>query len=168
MPRNGLCYGRRMDRINVSVFTNDEGSMDGVDGLALLLKAQVPGAITGASGRPGASDFTVEVDRGVVDQRLRQSHPARCPMLFGCTLYTDNDRLSKMCSPSSPVTSEETWNREFPGLMAAASEAIKRLSERDLKAEEIFVLEGKVRVMTSKHFGRRDSGWVAIDPSAVA
>lgn len=152
----------RMHHITISIDSKDEGSGDTTDALAKLIEAHLPGIVESRDGAENRREIHVRVDAAVARRELEGDGHSTA-VLLGCRLFTDDNDLRHAFSDGKGID-QETFAARWPGLGPAVAQAMKLLHEKDLAAEELFVLDGRVRAMTSEHYGRRDSGWVDIDP----
>lgn len=149
-----------MHHISISIDSKDEGAEETVGAIADIVKAHLPGIVDGEEGAPNHRAIQVRVDEAAAKREL-DGPVSSTAQLLGCRLITDNDELREAFSNGKTMSQYE-FAQQFPGLGEACGEALRLLHSQDLHAEELHVLDGRVRAMASEHYGRRDGGWVDI------
>jgi len=157
-------------RITVSVDSSYASSKIACMSISQLIQGQMIGKIVGEHGGEKGCGTTYEVDQQWLDSAMARFNQVveRPPMLLGGRLISDVEELvADVRALTHPGADQEAFSAKWGHLLTVVIKAAKELARMDLPFEEIFVIGGRVRAMTSADYGRRDSGWFEIaQPSA--
>jgi len=152
-------------RITVSVESPYSLSRDACGDVSRLIQSKMIGEIVGQHNGKNKCGTTYEVDQKWLDSATKEFNQVveRPPMLLGGKLNSDiKELVDDVRGLTYPGADQKAFREKWGHLLTVVTRAAKELARMDLPFEEIFVIGGRVRAMTSAGFGRRDSGWFEI------
>lgn len=155
-----------MHNITIAITSHSSNSKPACCELGMLIESMVPGEKVGAQGEDMGIGYLFNVDEENLARAMEGFHeePSLPPRFFQSALYSDNEAfLADVRDLAKPTIKDPVpFHAKWGDIVNASMEAIKALDALDLPRTEIHVFDGKVRAMTSEHYGRRDSGWFKI------